>query len=415
MKGQNLAKLAWRNLWRQKRRTLLTLFSIVFGFFLSFLMNAMQDQNFADMVDLAARLGGGHVVVQHNQYIDAPSLKHTTTDDGISERLQTQPHVHKVTHRITGQIMVATAHKSTGAFFIAYDPAKENDSTLSFLEGIKEGQLFDSADEKGIILGQKLAKNLGVKMGGKVVYTLMDKNGEIATGMGRLSGIIGTGAGGIDSSLVLLPINIMRSTLGYASNEVTQLAVYLNNSKKSSKVAFGINQGVVQGPTTAYPWAVIQPELKSFIAMKVGGAWVISFIVALLVSAGIFNTVFVSVMERMREFGILMAIGFEPRQLFSMVMWESLWLALIGLAGGFAAVAWPYSYLAEHGLDMTAQLGDQALEIAGVGMSPIIKVGIFPEHVLYISCAVVVATLLAGVYPAWRAGRVVPVDSLKLS
>jgi ABC-type lipoprotein release transport system permease subunit len=120
-------------------------------------------------------------------------------------------------------------------------------------------------------------------------------------------------------------------------------------------------------------------------------------------------------MERMREFGILMAIGFEPRQLFSMVMWESLWLALIGLAGGFAAVAWPYSYLAEHGLDMTAQLGDQALEIAGVGMSPIIKVGIFPEHVLYISCAVVVATLLAGVYPAWRAGRVVPVDSLKLS
>ena len=92
-----------------------------------------------------------------------------------------------------------------------------------------------------------------------------------------------------------------------------------------------------------------------------------------------------------------------------------LWLALLGLTGGFVLTAGPYHHLSQNGLDISAQLGDQAMDIAGVGFSPVLNVGIFPENVLYISCAVVLTTLLAGVYPAWRAGRVVPADSIKLT
>jgi len=413
MKGQNLAKLAWRNLWRQKRRTLLTLFSIVFGFFIAILTYATQDRSYASMIDLAAKMGGGHVAVQHPKYMDAPSLKYTVMDQGLSEKIEAQESVHKVTHRITGQLMVATARQSIGGFFIAYDPAKEDPESLSFLEGIKEGALFKFADELGIILGKKLAQNLGVKMGGKVVYTLMDKNGEIVTGLGRVRGVIGTGAQGIDSSIVLLPIDALRPLLGYAPNEMTQLAVYINDSRRSQKVSK--KMGPLLGPQQkSYTWAEITPDLKSFIAMKMGSSLVIQIIIALLVCAGIFNTLFVSVMERMREFGILLAIGFEPRQLFSMVMWESLWLGLVGLVGGFALTAWPYGYLVEHGIDVSSQIGEKAVDIAGIGFSPIIQVGIFPEHAVMISIAVVVATLMAGIYPAWRAGRVVPVETIRL-
>ena len=414
MKGHNLAKVAWRNLWRQKRRTFLTLFSIVFGFSLAILMNAMQDQNFSDMIDLAARLGGGHVVVQHSDYIDAPSLKRTVTDEGLSERIQDNPHVDKVTHRITGQIMVATAHQSTGAFFIAYDPSKEDDTTLSFLGGIKEGRLFESSDENGIVLGKKLAQNLNVKLGGKVIYTLMDKNGDIVTGLGRLRGVIATGARGVDAGLVLLPIDKLRPGMGYAPTEVTQVAIYLNDSRKSADVASSLISTGLGNEVSAYTWGEIQPELKGFIAMKLGGAVVMEILIALLVAAGIFNTIFVSVMERTREFGILLAIGYEPLQIFSMVMFESLWLAIMGLVGGVLTIAWPYSYLAEHGIDMSSKIGEGGLDVAGIGFSPIINVGIFPEHAIYVSCAVVMATLLAGIYPAWRAGRTVPIESIKL-
>ena len=137
--------------------------------------------------------------------------------------------------------------------------------------------------------------------------------------------------------------------------------------------------------------------------------------IALLVAAGIFNTLFVSVMERMREFGILMAIGFTPLRLFSLVMMESLWLALVGLLGAALLTTGPYLYLASTGIDTSKMLADQGtLDVAGVAMSTTLKVGIFPESLIVICIAAVVATLLAGLYPAWRAGTVEPVDAIKL-
>jgi len=149
--------------------------------------------------------------------------------------------------------------------------------------------------------------------------------------------------------------------------------------------------------------------------MKVGGTQFIAAFIALLVAAGIFNTLFVSVMERLREFGILMAIGFSPMRLFGLVMMESLWLAIVGLIGAALITAGPYFYLESVGIDMSQAIADQGtVDIAGVAMSTVLKVGIFPENVVYISIAAVVATLLAGLYPAWRAGTVEPVSAIKM-
>ena len=134
----------------------------------------------------------------------------------------------------------------------------------------------------------------------------------------------------------------------------------------------------------------------------------------LLVAAGIFNTLFVSVMERIREFGILMAIGFTPRQLFALVMWESTWLGVLGLGLGALMTVGPYTYLVRHGLDYSAMLGEDGMEVAGAVFPSVLRVGIFPENLAIIVVVVLLATLAAGLYPAWRAGRVVPVDSIKL-
>ena len=131
-------------------------------------------------------------------------------------------------------------------------------------------------------------------------------------------------------------------------------------------------------------------------------------------AAGIFNTLFVSVMERMREFGIMMAIGFSPLRLFRLVMWESLWLALVGLISSAAITAGPYYYYHTYGMDFTEMMGGGNAEIAGVTIDPVFYVTIFPESAFYICLAVVIATLLSGLYPAWRAGRVVPVETIKL-
>ena len=422
MTGLKLAVVAWRNLWRHKRRTLLTLSSIAFGGFLAVLFTALQDRSFADLIDTAARLGSGHVTLQHPDYLDTPRLTRTVQGSAELRALVTRDSdVARAVERISGQIMLATASDSFGAFFMAYDPELEDASTLSFGEGLTEGAMYTTPHDAGIILGKKLAQNLGLKIGKKVVYTMLDKQGEIVSGMRRLSGVISTGAPSLDAGLCLLPINTVREALGYASDESTAVAVFLSDARQSPAVAQRLNNTLGSGgrdsSRVALAWDEIRPELSTFIAMKVGGARFMELIIAILVAAGIFNTLFVSVMERTREFGIMLAIGYSPGQLFGLVMWESLWLGLVGIAASAAMTIGPYMYLVNTGIDMNAIVGGTdgvATEVAGVGFDGTLRVGIFPEHLVIIVLAIVLATLTAGLYPAWRAGNVVPVESIKL-
>jgi len=411
----NLALIAWRNLWRQKRRTILTLISIGFGGFLAILMTAMQDQSWADFIDTAARLGGGHVRIQHPDYLETPSLKKTVTGTTELRALaEADPDVGVVVERIFGQVMLSTATDSFGGAMIAYDPTIETAETFSFLDGIKQGSMFETTKDPGIILGKGLAANLGVEMGGKVVYTMMDKNGEIVAGLGRLSGIIGTGAGSLDGSLALLPIDVVREALGYAPDEATHVSAFLPDGRNSDAVARRLNKQLSEG-VTAKTWADAQPDIAGFVAMKIGGAIVMEIIIGLLILAGIFNTLFISVMERVREFGIMLAIGWSSAQVSALVMIESAWLALIGLLLTGAVTWFPYKSLHENGIDMSAVYATQdALEISGVGFDTTLHVGIYPESLAVILVCIVVATLAAGIYPAWKAGRVPPVESIKL-
>ncbi len=410
-----LPQIAWRNLWRQKRRTILTLISIAFGGFLAILMTAMQDRSWADFIDTAARMGGGHVRIQHPDYLETPSLKKTVTGTAELRALaEADPAVDRVVERIFGQVMLSTATDSFGGAMIAYDPERETADTFRFGEGLTEGALFETSRDKGIVLGKKLARNLNVELGGKVVYTMMDKNGEIVAGLGRVSGVIGTGAGSLDGSLALLPLDVVRQALGYASDEATHVAVFLEDGRDADAVAGRLN-GALGPSARAMTWADAQPDLAGVIAMKVGGAIVMEVIIGLLILAGIFNTLFISVMERVREFGIMLAIGWSPRQVFGLVMWESLWLALVGLVLTGAISWFPYKTMAEKGIDLSEVYATQdALEISGVGFDTTLHVGIYPESLAIILCCILLATLSAGLYPAWRAGRVAPVESIKL-
>ncbi len=308
--------------------------------------------------------------------------------------------------------MLATAGESFGAMFIAYDPKAESIETFSLLESKIEGEFFKEADSKGVIVGRKLAENLNLKLGRKAVFTLTDKNGEIVSLLARVKGIITTGAPSLDAGICLLPIDTLRKGLSYEPDEATQVAIYIDDQRGSDAVSSAIKP-LLPKDVVALTWAEKQPELASFIAMKEGGAIVMELFIMILIAAGIFNTLFVSVMERMREFGILMAIGFEPQKLFKLVVWESFWLALVGTVLGFVVTAWPYYYFTTTGIDYSKMIGE-GTEVAGVMMKPIMFITIYPESLAVIVGVVFLATMVSGLYPAWRAGRVVPVDTIKL-
>ena len=158
-----MMRIAWRNLWRNGRRTVLALVSIAFGLLLAILLTAMQDRNWADMIELAARLGGGEVTVQHAELRDAPTLDKTVTGtDAIVAAALADPEVERVVVRIVGQALLSTASNSRGAGFVGIDPTEEDSTTLAVINAFAEGAMFSSADDPGIVLGARLAENLGV-------------------------------------------------------------------------------------------------------------------------------------------------------------------------------------------------------------------------------------------------------------
>ena len=414
MKGSSLATMAWRNLWRNRRRTYITLSAIVFGVFLAVIMMAMQDRNWADMIRLAARLGAGHVTIQHPEYLDTPTLTRTVQGTDALKRLAADdPHVIRVVERITGFTMLATARENVGAGFIAVSPEQEDDETLSLIEAIVDGEFFGSSTDGGIVLGERLASNLDVELGSKLVYTLTDKEGEIVSALARVSGIVRTGSPSVDAGICLLPLDAVREVVGFARDEAIQIAAFVDDQRASDAVVAALGAAAPRD-VAVLAWHELQPDLAVFIAMKVGGAKVMMLVLAVLVAAGIFNTLFVSVMERLREFGIMLAVGFSPGQLFQLVMLESAWLAVIGLTAAAAVTIGPYLYLASTGIDISGMIPADQMEVAGVGMSTVMQVGIYGESVALIGISALVAILLSGVYPAWRAGQADPVETIRL-
>jgi ABC-type lipoprotein release transport system permease subunit len=284
---------------------------------------------------------------------------------------------------------------------------------LGLVEYLKEGEMFATSEDRGIILGSKLAENLDVELGKKVVYTVSDRKGEISSGLARVTGILETGATEVDSATCLLPIDSFREVLGYESQESTQIAVFLDSHRSADEVAARLDRELGED-VAVLPWHEALPDLAGFVTLKETGNIVLQLIITVLIAAGIFNTLFVSVMERMREFGILAAIGFSARQLFSLVLWESLWVALCGIVAGVLLTAGPYYYLNTEGIDYSALLGDDQAQIAGVTMSMQLYVELYPPHGLVIAAAIIIATLTAGLYPAFKAGRVEPVEVIRI-
>ena len=163
MKTTSLATMAWRNLWRNRRRTFITLSAIVFGMSLAVLMAAMQDRNWNDMIELAARLGAGHATLQHPEYLDNPTMSRSVQETNRLARLALgETRVSRVVPRISGFNILSTARENLGSGFLAVSPEQEDEQTLSLLEAIVEGEFFHSSKDNGIILGDRLATNLDV-------------------------------------------------------------------------------------------------------------------------------------------------------------------------------------------------------------------------------------------------------------
>jgi len=262
------------------------------------------------------------------------------------------------------------------------------------------------------VIGSKLAKKLQVRIGKKIVYTTTDTYGEIVSDIARVTGIFTTGIDMVDGVMALLPIRSVQRTLNYKSDEATVIAVMI----KDQRHAEGMRDRIAALPESenaaVLTWKKSQPDLAGVIAFDKAGNYISQFLVGLLIAAGILNTMLMSVLERTREFGVMMAVGMSPRVLFRLVMVESFWMAIVGLLFGIIITAPWYYFLYNTGIDFSGAFGSD-FSYGGVIVDPVFKARLFKESIMAILGGLFMLALLAGLYPAWRAGRIPPVDSLK--
>ena len=405
--------LAWRNLWRHKRRTLITASSIAFGVLLAVTFTGAGDYFYTRMIDAGAKMGMGHITVAAPDYNRAPSSqKRLQSANQLQATLRELPEVSSVIARIQGQAMFASARKSVGGTFIAIDPAQETASNNLFIQALVEGKMLETVSDKGIVMGVDLARKLQVSLGKKVVYTTTDVNGDIVSAIARVSGLFRTGVSEVDGGLALLPLQSVQTVLGYESDEVSFIAVNLNDQRASHVLRDSLQQQAAFQEVEVLNWQQTQPDLAGMIAVDKSANKISQLLIALLISAGILNTMLMSVLERIREFGVMMALGMSPRHLFGLVILESFWLAVIGLIIGIIITIPWYWYMSETGLDLTSAYGDD-FSFGGVLLDTVFKIRLFKESVVGILIGLFSLALIAGAYPAWRAGRIPSVESLK--
>ncbi len=413
-----LLSMAARNVLRNRRRTAIVLAGFAFGILFAVIFTAVADDTYGRMVDLAARMGGGHVTIQHEAALEDPAPDHSLRRaDALREKVATAPGVTAAAVRIRANAMLATARASEGTLLLGIDPSIETPQTLSLLEAVEDGAVFEPSDRRGMVLGDDLAAHLGVSVGKKVVVTVTDRRGEVVGVLGKVRGVFDTGAPSVDESTALATRPMLAKALGYGPDEASFVAVFLEDPRAVDEAVERIERtlaGTLPPGAAVLPWYEVQPDLAAYITLDSSGLVVFEALLLLLIAAGVFNTLLVSVLERTREFGIMMAVGTRRSDVFRLVLLESLVLSLLGLAAGAILTAGPYAYLHHVGFDASVFLGSDSFDVTGVAVDPILRANIVPKKLAVIAATVVGATLLAGLYPAYRAARVEPADAIRL-
>ena len=265
----------------------------------------------------------------------------------------------------------------------------------------------------GAVIGAGMAEKLNLRPGKKLILTVTDRSGQLASELFRVSGIFRTGERQADSGVVLLPLDRMRQTLDYGKSGVTLVAVCLDDLRRVPAAARALSAGLADSEEMeVLTWQETRPDLAGLIAVDRLFNSLLQLLVGLVIAAGIMNTMLMSVLERKRELGIMMALGMTPAQVMRLVVVESCWLACLGVVMGAVLTAPWYYYMSGTGIDLGRFVGED-YSAGGVLVDPVMKLRLYGESGLAILAAVFALTLAAAVYPARRAGTILPVEAMK--
>ncbi|MBW2086702.1 MAG: ABC transporter permease, partial [Deltaproteobacteria bacterium] len=339
-----LMKLAWRSIWRNRRRTLITVISIGLGLACAIFFISMADGVYVQLINDAVRMQAGHVTLEHPEYRDAPAIDlYLTGTNALRAQIEGMAHVERTKLLILGQGVARSGAGTVGVAVMGVEPSVEA-KTSPLVKNIISGRYLEDTDGSRVVVGSKLAERLHLREGKKLVLTTNDISGALTEELCRVAGIFETGAEEMDGYLVQTPIGFLRKLFNFPPDSATQLGVILNKPGAQKKVQKQIQSMRHNPPFAVRSWQEVMPELASYIKLDKGSNLVLQAILLFLILFTIFNTILMSVLERQKEFAIFKALGTPLSLMRGQLLMESFFLGLIGcflglLVGGLASYA----------------------------------------------------------------------------
>ena len=402
-----LLHLAWRNVQRNTRRSINTITAITVGLaaliFIWGFIDGMNEQTIENSTTYLT----GHIKVHKTGFHEDKALYLSMPDDPVMQkRLSKLEHVTAVTARIEDKAMLSGDKEARGVKVIGIDPDAESKVT-TIVKAIVAGRYLQATDVNTILLGDNLAERAGLKVGDQAVLVTQARDGSLAADRYQVVGLFDSGIDMIDAAHVFIPLSSAQE-LYSMWGQVTQWVLRTDERQQTDKIAVQLRAEL--GPDyEVLTWKQLLPEMVQMIRFHEVMAYIVVFIVFFVVAVGVANTIFMAVMERTREFGVMLALGTSQSQIIQLVLLESFMLGVIGLILGNIVGLAITVYYSTTGIDLTQYT--LAMETMP-GLSGSVYPLILWDHVLLVSIVTLTISIFPALYPAWRVSHLQPVEAI---
>ena len=398
--------LAWRNLWRNHRRTLIMVGAVTIGVWAMIFMTALMRGMVSDMIEDGVRNLPGHVQVHNPAFRDDPSIDNLIrlSDSEIETRLQ-DADVVAWTTRVNVPAVISSERESRGVTLVGIDPARDDELT-GLSSTIVAGRTLEGPDDTGLIVGASLLDKLDTDLGKRVVIMSQDPDNEIADRGYRVVGVFEAKLPTQEEGVVFAGKTTVTNMLGIA-DRVTEVAAVGEDYRNVEPVYREIRKRL-DDDLEVVRWTDLAAYLASMLRVMDGFVLVWFVVIFLALSFGLVNTLVMAVFERVREIGLMLALGMRPVWILAQVVIESVLLLALGLALG-TLFAWLTILPFEDGMDLSSVAAGMEM----FGMSSVLYPELRLSDVLLANGVVLTLGILASLSPAWRASRYEPMDAIR--
>ncbi len=400
-------KMAFRNIFRAKRRSIIVILTIAIGLWGLIVSNAYYDGMIQQMVKSAIEIDSGHIQIHKFGFQEKMLINLVLPDPKkVASSIKNLKDVKSFSPRVRGNGLAQTAEYSSGVMILGIDPFKEQDIT-SVKGNLVDGEYLDQAPQNSVLVGKAFAKKFNLELGEKLIIMVQDSKNEIGSAAFRVCGFFQSASTDFDKFAIFIDLKAAQKLYSLGNN-LSEYVITLENSDQIQQAKQILKKELGQ-EYEVIDWKEIMPVLVEMQVMMDFWTYLSYIVVFLAVAIGIINILLMSIFERIREFGVMKALGTSPSKLVFMILMESVIIGFLGLVlGGVFSYATGY-YFMERGIDLTAF--SKGLEY--FGFSPIVYPVFTPGNIITAIVAVIITTVVAAIWPAIKAARLVPTEAIR--